>query len=246
MNLPLLFLLLFLGSVAGLAGGLLLIVNSSFARANSIHLISFAAGVMLAVTFLDILPEAFTAGGESVFLLSLVGLVVFFLVEDFILHFHHHEGHEHKLSSIVPLILTSDAVHNAIDGVVITASFIADARLGTVVALATFFHEIPQEIGDFAVLISAGVSKAKALFYNFLTALATFLGAILTLILAEKSQGLIGPLLGLAAGMFLYISTADILPEIVKGTKSKLKWQTAGFFLSGVLLIYFLTKIMPA
>lgn len=245
MNLPLLFLLLFLGSVAGLLGGMLLIWNERFAKTNSIHLISFAAGVMLAVTFLDILPEAQAQGGEGIFLLALIGLVAFFLVEDFLLHFHHHEGHAHSLKSVVPLLLVSDSVHNAIDGIVITASFLADVRLGLIVALATFCHEIPQEIGDFAVLLSAGVSKAKVIFYNFLTALTTFLGAMVTLLLAEHSQNLIGPLLGLAAGMFLYISSADILPEVVRGTKKEIKWHTAGFFLSGVLLIYVLTKFMP-
>jgi zinc and cadmium transporter len=245
MNLPFLFFLLFLGSVAGLAGGFLLIYNERFAKTSSIHLISFAAGVMLAVTFLDILPEALARGGEGVFLLALIGLVIFFLLEDFILHFHHHEAHEHALSSVVPLLITSDSIHNAIDGIVITASFLADPRLGAIVALATFCHEIPQEIGDFAVLLSAGVAKGKVILYNFASALATFAGACLTLFLAEKSQSLIGPLLGLAAGMFLYISSADILPEIVKGTKSTIKWHTAGFFLAGVLAIFLLTKFIP-
>lgn len=234
-----------MGSVAGLSGGFLLIWKERFAKASSIHLISFAAGVMLAVTFLDILPEALGQGGEGVFLLALIGLVAFFLLEDIILHFHHHEAHEHALSSVVPLLVISDSIHNAIDGMVITASFLADVRLGLIVALATFFHEIPQEIGDFAVLLSAGVSRLKVIFYNLVSALATFLGAGATLILAENFQGLIGPFLGLAAGMFLYISLADILPEIVKGTKSKIKWHTAGFFLGGVLLMFLLTKFIP-
>lgn len=236
---------LFLGSVAGLSGGLLLLWKESFARKNSIHLISFAAGVMLATAFLDLLPEAIKEHGDAAFILTLGGLVLFFLVEDLILHFHHHEEHSHSLKTIIPLIVGGDSIHNFIDGIVISASFLADPKLGLVVALATFFHEIPQEIGDFAVLITSGISRLKVIVYNLVSALATFLGAIITLILAEGSQNVVGPLLGLATGMFLYISSADILPELVRGEGKSSRWQIAGFFLSGILLVYLLTSFVP-
>lgn len=241
-----LFGFLFLGSIAGLSGGLLLLWKEKFAKKYSIHLISFAAGVILATAFLDLLPEAVKLGGENVFLLALVGLVSFFLAEDLLLHFHHHEEHAHSLSSVVPLLVVSDSIHNFIDGVIIAASFLVDIKLGMVVALATFFHEVPQEIGDFAVLRSAGVAKGKVIFYNFLSALATFFGAFLTILITEKSTVLLGPLIGLATGMFLYIASADILPELVKGEHKNFRWHTAGFFLSGILLIFFLTKWIPA
>lgn len=236
---------LFLGSVAGLSGGLLLIWKEKLIKGFSIHLISFAAGVILATAFLDLLPEAVEKGGEGTFLLILIGLVIFFLVEDLLLHFHHHEEHQHRLSSVVPLLVTSDTIHNFIDGVAITASFLANPALGFVVSLATFFHEIPQEIGDFAVLLSAGVSKKKVVIYNLLSALATFVGAFLTLALAKSTNNLIGPLLGLTTGMFLYISSADILPELVRGERKNLRWHTAGFFLAGITLVIFLTKFLP-
>lgn len=245
MQLLTLFLYLSLGSIAGLVGGLLLIWKEKVARAHSVHLISFAAGVILATALLDLLPEAFKTHGEAAFLLTLIGLVAFFLIEDLLLHFHHHEGHEHSLETVVPLIVGGDSIHNFIDGVVISASFLADPKLGLVVALATFFHEIPQEIGDFAVLISAGLSKLKAVFYNLISALATFLGAGLTLILAGSSTEIVGPLLGLATGMFLYISSADILPELVRGEKKDARWHIAGFFLAGILLTFLLTKFVP-
>lgn len=240
-----LFLYLFLGSVAGLLGGLLLLWREKTAKNLSLHLISFAAGVILATAFLDLLPEAIEAGGEGTFILVLIGLVSFFLVEDFWLHFHHHEEHRHSLASVVPLLVTSDSIHNFIDGIAITASFLADPRLGLVVALATFFHEIPQEIGDFGVLISAGVKKSKVILYNLFSALATFAGAIVTIILADRSQNLVGPFLGLATGMFLYISSADILPQLVHGERRDIRWHTAGFFLAGITLVYFLTRIVP-
>lgn len=241
-----LFWYLFFGSVAGLGGGLLLIWSQKIAKAVSIHLIPFAAGVILATAFLDLLPEAVKTGGEETFLLMLIGLVAFFLAEDFLLHFHHHEEHQHSLRLLVPLLNTSDTIHNFIDGVAITSSFLADPRLGLVVALATFFHEIPQEIGDFGVMIAAGVKKGKVILYNFISALASFAGAIATIYLAESSKTLVGPFLGLATGMFLYISSADILPQLVHDDRRDVRWHTAGFFLLGIALVYFLTKFVPA
>ncbi len=240
-----LFGLLLLGSLAGLLGGVVLVWKSSVAKNFTVHLISFAAGVILATAFLDILPEAIEKGGESTFLLALIGLVTFFLIEDFVLHFHHHEGHEHSLKSVVPLLVFSDTMHNFVDGIVITASFIADPALGFLVALATFFHEIPQEVGDFAVLLTSGLSKGKVVAINLLSAFSTFLGAGLTLFLSGKSESLIGPLLGLSAGMFLYISSADILPQIVEASKKVSKIQTAGLFLAGILLVFLLTNFIP-
>lgn len=237
-----LFLLLFLGSVAGLLGGLIVLWKDQFAKKASIHLISFAAGVMLSVAFLDLLPEAIQEGGEGIFVFSLLALVAFFLAEDFLLHFHHHEGHEHSLKSVVPLVAISDSLHNFIDGVVISASFLSDPKLGLVVAIATFVHEIPQEIGDFGVLLAAGLSKTRVLLVNLASSAATFAGALLTLLFVGDSGGFVGPLLGLAAGMFLYISSADILPQLVRGNNKDVRWHIAGFFLLGILLVFFITR----
>jgi len=235
----------FLGSVAGLIGGLILLWKEKFARAASVHLISFAAGVILAAAFLDLLPEAIEQGGEGTFILILVGLVIFFLIEDLVLHFHHHETHEHSLKSAVPLIVVGDSIHNFIDGVVISATFLTDPKLGVLVAVATFFHEIPQEIGDFAVLLSTGMSKTKVVFANLISAAATFVGAISTYFFVSRTEGLIGPLLALATGMFLYIASADILPELAHGEHRNLRWQIAAAFILGITLIFFLTKFIP-
>lgn len=235
----------FIGSILGLIGGVILLFNAQFAKKFSVPLIAFAAGAILGATFLDLLPEAVKFGGENIFLLTLVGLVLFFLIEDFILHFHHHEKHVHSIKTAIPLLLISDAVHNFIDGVVIAASYLTDPKLGLVVAVATFMHEVPQEIGDFAVLISVGVSRRKTLLAHFLTACTTFLGAILTYFFFNRSTALLGPLLSLAAGMFLYIASADILPELTHDEHKNIRWQIAGLFLLGILLVYLLTKFIP-
>jgi zinc and cadmium transporter len=234
-----------LGSVLGLLGGVVLLFKKEIKKETSLHLISFAAGVVIAAAFLDILPEAVSEGGEGVFLLSLIGLVGFFLTEDFLLHFHHHEEHEHSLKNIVPLLVLSDSIHNFIDGIVISASFLTDPKLGFLVSLATFVHEIPQEIGDFAVLLKAGVKKSTVFFLNLLSALATFVGAVGTYFFLNHTLGFIGPLMGLAGGMFLYIASVDILPELVREEKRDKPWHTAGFFLLGILVIFLLTRLLP-
>lgn len=236
----------FVGTILGFFGGLVLILNEKLTKKYSIHLISFAAGVILAITFLDILPEALSAGGEKTFLLVLIGLVGFFLIEDYLLHLHHHEGDMHPMGTATPLLLiVSDAVHNFIDGVAIAASFLADPKLGLMVALATLLHEIPKETSDFAILLSSGFSRKKTFIVDFLTGLASLFGAILTVFLSGKTIHIIGPLLGIAAGMFLYIAASDILPKIVGQGEKNIKWHTTGFFLLGILLIYFVTKFIP-
>ncbi|MDP3994937.1 MAG: ZIP family metal transporter [bacterium] len=233
-----------LGSVLGLAGGLLVLWKEKLARRMSLYLISFAAGVILSVALLDLLPEAIIYGGENVFILILVGMVSFFLAEDFILHFHHHESHPHPVKPVAPLLILGDSIHNFIDGVAIAAAFMADPKLGFIVAVATFFHEIPQEIGDFVVLLQAGMSKQKVLLANLFSAFMTFAGALLTYFSFNHSRFLMGPLLAVSTGMFLYISSADILPELVK-KGGRNRWRVASLFLSGIILVFFLGKLLP-
>lgn len=235
----------FLGSVAGLAGGILLLWRAELAKKFSLPLISFAAGTILGVTFLDLLPEAVAEGGERTFLLVLLGLVLFFVLEDFFLHFHHHEQHMHDIKPVVPFLVISDTIHNFIDGIVIAAAVITDIKLGFVVALATFLHEIPQEIGDFAVMISSGVSKTKTLLAHSASALATLVGALLTYYFSANSQGIIAPLVAVASGMFLYISTTDILPEITRTKHEKGRLVVVLPFLMGIVIIYLLTTFIP-
>ncbi len=235
----------FIGSILGLAGGLGLLLNERLAKKMSVQLIAFAAGVILATTFLDLLPEAVAEGGKNIYFLALLGMVSFFLIEDFILHFHHHEKHEESLASVVPLVIVGDSIHNFIDGIIIAATYLIDPHLGIMVTIATFFHELPQEIGDFAVLLSAGLSKAKVIGANLLSALATFAGAILTYYSASYSHSITGPLVGIATGMFLYISSVDILPEITKGEEPKHRISNALAFIFGILVMIVVTYVIP-
>jgi len=234
-----------LGSVLGLAGGIILLLRGKILQETSLHLISFAAGVMISAAFLDLLPEAIENGSENTFLWCLLGMVGFFLVEDFILHFHHHEEHIHRIKPMALFIIAGDTVHNFIDGIVIAAALVTDLKLGFLVAVATFAHELPQEIGDFAVLLSTGMTKVRVFLANLFSACAAFAGALLAYYFLGSTRGLLGPALGLATGMFIYIASADIMPELVRAKKRDSKWHTAGFFLLGIGLMFILTKFIP-
>lgn len=182
-------------------------------------LVSFAAGALLGGVFIHILPEVSEKKGLELnqSLLILTGILIFFVLEKVVHWRHCHqptcEEHPHALG-IMNLI--GDGLHNFTDGILIAASFMTNFSLGLATTLAVIFHEIPQEIGDFSVLIYAGFSKKKALFFNFLSALLAVLGTVLTLFLGEYIHGLSNTLLLLTAGSFIYIATADLMPELKK------------------------------
>ncbi len=210
----------FIGSLAALVGGLLLLSREKLALKISHFLSSFAAGVLLGTAFFDLLPEALHEGEEKgidVFFWTLFGIILFFLIERTIHWFHHHdEYHEHdkESKSTLPLIIIGDTMHNFIDGVVIAATFMADARLGIITALAVFAHELPQEIGDFGLMLHKGMKRKNIIWVNILSAAAAFAGAILTYLLGNVLEGYIPVLLSVTAGFFIYIATSDIIPEI--------------------------------
>lgn len=237
--------LTFLGSVAGLIGGVLFLFNNRLARVLASHAVPFAAGVLLAVSFLDLLPEAVGVAGSQAFPIILGVFVCLFLVERFLFHLHHHDG-DHTLDKrdVVPLVIIGDTIHNLLDGVAIGAAFLVEPGLGLIVALATFFHETPHEIADFGLLLSAGWKKEKAFFINFLSALATFPGAILTYKYSGGMDNLIGILLSVAAGFFLYVAATDFLPETKTAPKSS-SIKNIAFFLLGVLIIWLLGLFLP-
>lgn len=145
----------FLGSIVSLIGGIVLLAKEKLAIRISHFLSSFAAGALLATAFFDLLPEALEDAGEiNIFLWTLIGMLTFFLLERSIHWFHHHDIHpEEKAKPVNILIILGDAVHNFIDGMVIAATFLVDIRLGIITALAVGAHEIPQEIGDFGILL---------------------------------------------------------------------------------------------
>lgn len=181
-------------------------------------LVSFAAGTLLGVAFLDLLPEVVEEGfSETVSLLMLAGILSFFILEKF-LHWHHHhtEEKESEVHSFTYLNIVGDAVHNFLDGAVIAASFMGSTALGIAATIAIIAHEIPQEIADFSVLIYGGFSRMKAMVYNFLTALTAALGALMTYFFSSAVGNSHSSIAAFAIGGFVYIAGTDLIPEIQK------------------------------
>lgn len=228
----------FLGSIASLIGGIILLAKRKLAFRISHYLASFAAGVLLGAAFFDLLPEAQEASeaiSANIFVWAIIGILTFFLIERFI---HHHEKHPQEGQQLVPLIVVGDSVHNFIDGVAIAATFLVSIPLGIVTSLAVAAHEIPQEIADFGLMLHQGVARKKALLLNFYSALAALAGAILTYLRKEQIDGLLPAILALTAGFFIYIAAANLIPEIHNQDDKKVAlWETT-LLLLGVLTIY--------
>ena len=204
--------------------------------------VSFSVGALFGGAFIHLLPEAVEKYGvkTEIFLSVLLGIIVFFLVEK-IIHWRHchiptSKEHPHPFAI---MNLVGDSVHNFIDGLVIAGSYIASIPLGITTTIAVALHEIPQEIGDFSVLVHGGFSRAKALLVNFLTALTAVLGAIISLAIGAAYENYLMFLLPFTAGGFIYIAGTDLIPELHKETMlSKSMVQLIGVLLGiGVMLL---------
>lgn len=208
--------------------------------------VSLAAGALLGDVFIHLLPESFETieNGTVVGLLVIAGFFTFFILEKF-LHWHHHsdDTHEQHTHPVGKLVLFSDGVHNFIDGVVIGVSFMISIPVGIATTIAVILHEIPQEIGDFAVLLHAGYTRARALWLNFLSALAAVLGTLLAFVLGENSEALITYVLPVAAGGFIYIAGSDLIPELQKTKIFKQSLAQFAALVAGILLMLALTLL---
>lgn len=206
----------FIGSIGALIGGVILLSREKLALKISHFLASFAAGILLGTAFFDLLPEALNEGGINTLSWTLFGITLFFLLERFIHWFHHHEEFEGEKQSktTLPLIVIGDTVHNFLDGIVIAATFMANPSLGIVTALAVFAHEVPQEIGDFGLMLHKGMARRKIIMVNIASAVVSFAGAILTFVLGNFLEGYIPMFLAITAGFFIYIASSDLIPEI--------------------------------
>ncbi len=210
-----------LGGVVSLTGAILLLGRKDLAHRFAYYATPFAAGALLAAVFLDLLKEGFEQSNtDTVLIATLVGIVSFFFAERFLRWFHHHHQHEES-DPAVPLIVVGDTIHNALDGVVIAAAFLISIPTGIVTTIAVAAHEIPQEIGDFGLLLKKGVSRKNVLIINVLSALATVVAAIGTYLLGDADKLPIGFLLGLSAGFLLYIALSDIIPLLHEDTDHK-------------------------
>lgn len=233
-----------IGSIASLAGSFLLLFQKKLTENLSNQLISLAAGVLIAVAFLDLLPEASElTEPEFIFLPALIGFVLFFVSERFIRVFHHHHGHGEKPSTY--LVLIGDGLHNFIDGVAITVGFLTNTTVGITTAIAVAAHEIPQEIADMGILLANGLSRRKALFLNFLSALTALLGAIVAYFFASLIEQNLYLFLSLTAGFFIYISASDLIPSLHEKLTENRTANTL-IFLFGILAVYFLRSFLEA
>lgn len=219
------FLLALLGSIIALVGGVVFLFSQRWSKQLEKHSVPFAAGVLLTISLLGLLPEALEFAGEAVFTIVLFSFLGAYLFEHIICRIHHHDHHQHhgtKYESSVPLVIVGDTIHNFIDGVAIAAAYFVNPGLGLITAISTFLHEVPHEIGDFGILLKAGWKRNSILIVNAVSASATILGAFLVLFFSQNAI-LIGVLLAISAGLFLYLGASDFLPHIEEDAKSPLK-----------------------
>ena len=237
--------------LATFAGGLLSVLLAASLTINVLgrivhHLVSLSAGVLLGTALLNILPEAFEskASPQSLFMTLLAGLLFFFLLEkaELYRHGHHHEGDEHHHHHGFDkhqagrggwTVLLGDSIHNFCDGIIIAAAFLADTRLGVVTSLAIIAHEIPQEVGDYIVLLNAGLSRRKALLYNAMSGMAAVVGGVVGYHVVGPWQSLFPYLMVAASSSFIYVSVADLLPQLqrrlsLRETLAQLLWLAGG------------------
>ncbi len=226
-------------SSVSLIGGAFLLWRKLLTQQIIPYLVNCAAGVILTTAFLDLLPEALHEGGEEVniFIPSFFAIILFFFLERFLLWFHHHdESHGEKPSSL--LILIGDSFHNFIDGVAIAAAFLTNPALGFITTLAITAHEIPQEIADFTILIHSGMSKLKALLFNFISSLSALAGAIGGYFFLNTLEHWLPISLAFSAGMFIYIACSDLIPDMHKDFKKQKGWAQSLPFIIGIILMY--------
>jgi len=261
----LLFIILFtaLGGVLSvLAASVFLLLPETLRQKVLPHGISFAIGALLTGAFCGLIPHAFeevpVAEMENLSATILVGILLFFVLEKLFIwrhchshaceahgeeaHEHHGHSHSHGHSpsnrrAAGVFIILGDSIHNFVDGVLIAAAFLTDIQLGIVTSLAVAAHEIPQEVGDFAILLHSGYSRSKALLYNVLASLGTVVGGVLAYFSLGDFHHILPYLLTLAASSFIYIAVADLIPSLHQKTDIKTSLQQIGFILAGVVLI---------
>lgn len=232
-------------SLISLIGILTLAIKDNLLQKILFALVGFSAGALIGGAFLHILPESLReTKSAAVFYYLILGIILFFLMERYLYWRHCHEG-VCDIHAFTYLNLIGDGLHNFIDGMVIAASFMVSLKLGSVTTLAVILHEIPQELGDFAVLVYGGFSKKKALVFNFASALMAIAGALTGYFISGLVGGFTNFILPLTAGGFIYIASSDLIPEIHK--EKNLRRATLAFisFLLGIVLMALAKQFLP-
>jgi len=228
-------------SLISLVGIFSLLLNERLLREILILLVGFGAGGLIGGAFLHLLPETIehSANYLTPFIYVILGFVLFFILEKYFYWRHCHKG-KCEIHTFTYLNLVGDGIHNFIDGLIIGTSFVLDIKVGLAATFAIILHEIPQELGDFGVLLYGGFSKSKALFYNFLSATTAIIGTIIGFYFSHCFNGFSGFLLPVAAGGFIYIASCDLIPELHRQPKLKDATLSMLFFILGIVLMLWL------
>jgi len=241
--LALIILATLINSLTALAGIFTLWFKDKLLDKIILTLVAFSAGALLSGAFFHLIPESLDKlTPTAVFTYLLIGFILFFLMEKFLYWHHCHEG-KCDVHPVSYLILFGDGVHNFIDGIIIAISFMISIPFGIITTLIIIGHEIPQELGDFGVLVHGGFGKVKALFYNLLSQLACVIGGILGYFLSTSIEGIIPFILPFAAGGFIYISASDLVPELHKEPEIKKSLVSFSFFIIGIIFMLALKLI---
>lgn len=225
----------FIISLISLVGLLVFAIREQMLNRVLLVLVALSSGALLGGSFLHLIPEAVSEAEDliAVFLYLLAGFCLFFILEQF-LHWRHQHGDVHGVKPFSYLILVSDSVHNLIDGLVIAAGFVAGLPVGVATAMAVALHEIPQELGDFGVLVYGGFSKFRALTFNYVSAVMAVIGGVAGYFASSLVEGVTVFLLPFAAGNFIYIAAADLIPEIKHAVSRRRSLVHFGVFLAGI------------
>jgi zinc and cadmium transporter len=238
------------GALSALAAGLFLTLGDARRAAVLPHLVSFATGTLLGAAFLGLIPHALDGAGaggtHKVGLALLLGILLFFVLEKFVLwrHCHadpcevHSPDHAARDRASANLILIGDTFHNLLDGVLVAAAFMTDPHLGIVTALAVFAHEIPQEVGDLAILLHGGFSRRRAMTLNLVSSLTSVVGGLIAYVALQAALGLLPYALAFAASSFIYVAVADLIPGLHRRVDVRAAVEQIVFIAAGVALVY--------
>jgi zinc and cadmium transporter len=246
--------------VTSLAGGALSVLGAALFALNArphwvTALVSYAIGALLGAAFLEVLPEAieFSSSAAEVSGTVLIGILAFFTLEKLLLwrHCHHGNCEAHELQHVDThgrsgtMIMVGDTFHNFVDGVIIAAAFLSDTHIGIITALAIIAHEIPQEVGDFMILLHSGYSKARALSINLLSSVATLAGGVLAYFALQAVQGIVPTLMSLAAASMIYVAVADLIPGLHRRVALRDTIQQVVLIALGVGTVYLIGVLIP-
>ncbi|MDP2940763.1 MAG: ZIP family metal transporter [Candidatus Omnitrophota bacterium] len=235
----------FFVSLISLIGVFTLAIKEKLLQKILFALVGFSAGALIGGAFLHILPESLAnPKNTNTFYYVILGIVLFFLMERYF-HWRHCHDDACSVHAFTYLSLAGDGFHNFLDGMVIAAGYLVSFKLGVVTTIAIILHEIPQELGDFGVLVYGGFSKRRALLFNFITALTAMLGAVIGYFLSGFAAGFSGFILPLTAGGFIYVATSDLIPQIHKETNFRRSNLAFFMFLLGIAFMALAKSLLP-